>query len=219
MSEKPIEKVIDSGSDPAIFLKSIPELLTDFCTENGIDDLAKETQSRWTAALRYIYTHLLKDIDLKRKANYTESGCIMQSTFNAYDYDKVMAVCDYYIYNMCLKYNKEVSNIGFEALTGINDSILNSWLNGNIKLSSKSKEIAQKLNKFREESLSNKLADGKQNPVGVIAILNRRYGWASPYTADSRKQTALPDAELPRLGGVQETKALDVVRNDEHHTI
>ena len=219
MNAKPVEKMTDSGSDPAIFLKSIPEILEDFCAENGIDDLAKETQSRWTAALRYVYVHLFKHIDLKRKSSYTNTGCMVQSNFNAYDYDKVMAVCDYYIYDMCLKYNKEVSNIGFEALTGINDSILNSWLNGNIKLSPVSKEIAQKLHRFREESLSNKLADGKQNPVGVIAILNRRYGWASPYTADSRRQAALPDAELPRLSAGQEQKALDIVPDADKTTI
>ena len=53
----------------------------------------------------------------------------------------------------------------------------------------------------REESLSNKLADGKQNPVGVIAMLNRHYGWASPYTSDSNRQKqSLTAAELPQLG-------------------
>ena len=54
---------------------------------------------------------------------------------------------------------------------------------------------------MREESLSNKLADGKQNPVGVIAMLNRHYGWASPYTADSNRQKqSLSASELPKLG-------------------
>ena len=56
-------------------------------------------------------------------------------------------------------------------------------------------EIYKKLNQEREESLSNKLADGKQNPVGVIAILNRQYGWASPYTSDSNKQRKSISAE------------------------
>ena len=48
--------------------------------------------------------------------------------------------------------------------------------------------------------MSNKLADGKQNPVGVIAMLNRHYGWASPYTSDSNKnRQSLTAAELPKL--------------------
>ena len=74
------------------------------------------------------------------------------------------------------------------------------WGNDSNKLSSGGFEIYKKLNQEREESLSNKLADGKQNPVGVIAILNRQYGWASPYTSDSnRRNTALTAAELPKL--------------------
>ena len=50
--------------------------------------------------------------------------------------------------------------------------------------------------------MSNKLADGKQNPVGVIAMLNRHYGWSSPYTSDTNKRSkaALSGAELPKLG-------------------
>ena len=54
----------------------------------------------------------------------------------------------------------------------------------------------------REESLSNKLVDGKQNPVGTIAVLNRQFGWASPYVSDSnRNRHALADNELPKLSG------------------
>ena len=63
-------------------------------------------------------------------------------------------------------------------------------------------EIHKKLLKYNEESLENKLASGKANPVGVIAILNRRHGWASPYTADSNRQRtqALTADQLPQLG-------------------
>jgi hypothetical protein len=55
---------------------------------------------------------------------------------------------------------------------------------------------------MREESLSNKLVDGKQNPVGVIACLNRQFGWASPYVSDANRKgkAALGNAELPKLG-------------------
>ena len=103
---------------------------------------------------------------------------------------------------MCNMYNKEISSMGYSKLIGISNEIISMWGNDNNKLSSKGFEIYKKLNQEREESLSNKLADGKQNPVGVIAILNRQYGWASPYTSDSNRQkTALTAAELPKLGG------------------
>ena len=59
-----------------------------------------------------------------------------------------------------------------------------------------------KLSYFREESLSNKLADGKQNPVGILAILNRHYQWNLPgVSKESARQNALTAADLPKLGG------------------
>ena len=97
--------------------------------------------------------------------------------------------------------NKEVSAIGFSLLTGIDRYTIATWRDDGTKLSTKSSDIGKKISDFREESLSNKLATGKQNPVGVIAILNRQYGWASPYTSDSnRTKQSLPAAELPKLG-------------------
>ena len=97
-------------------------------------------------------------------------------------------------------YGKEISSMGFSKLLGISNEIISMWGNDNNKLSKKSFEIYKKLNQEREESLSNKLADGKQNPVGVIAMLNRHYGWASPYTADAnRSKKALSAQELPQL--------------------
>jgi hypothetical protein len=63
---------------------------------------------------------------------------------------------------------------------------------------------------MREESLSNKLVDGKQNPVGTIAVLNRQFGWASPYTSDAnRNRSSLTAAELPKLNG---GKALEITQ-------
>ena len=66
--------------------------------------------------------------------------------------------------------------------------------------SSTGMRIYKKLCENREESLSNKLVTGNKNPVGVIAVLNRQFGWASPYTSDSnRQQQPLTAAQLPRL--------------------
>ena len=99
-------------------------------------------------------------------------------------------------------YNKEISSMGYSKLIGISNEIISMWGNDNNKLSSKSFEIYKKLNQEREESLSNKLVDGKQNPVGVIACLNRHYNWSSPFTADAnRNKSSLTAAELPKLNG------------------
>ena len=98
-----------------------------------------------------------------------------------------------------MRYDKEVSIVGYSTLTGIPDSVIHEWKNGN-KLSQTALEIYQKLAKYREESLSDKLVTGNKNPVGVIAVLNRQFGWASPYTADSNRQKQVQTADqLPDL--------------------
>lgn len=196
-----MEKVQDQEQTIEVFENDIQMYLSMFCEENGIEDMTKEPQSRWNACLTYIQRHVFNNKDLlKQSNNIYNSNSIMDSNYNMYNYDLLYNILEYYIY-LCNMYNKEISSMGYSKLIGISNEIISMWGNDNNKLSSKSFEIYKKLNQEREESLSNKLADGKQNPVGVIAILNRQYGWASPYTSDSNRQkTALTAAELPKLG-------------------
>ena len=185
-----------------VFENDIQVYLTMFCEEQGIEDMKKESQAVWNSCLRYIYKHVFKNTNsLKQSNNIYNINNPIPSTYNSYDYDMVLKVLDIYIYDMCMRYDKEVSIIGFSTLTGIDESIIYDWGNGESgKLSTSSSKVYKKLSQFREESLSNKLVTGNKNPVGVIAVLNRQYGWASPYTSDSNRQkTALTAAELPKL--------------------
>ena len=101
---------------------------------------------------------------------------------------------------MSMLYDKEVSIMGFSNLTGIDNDTVTTWSKPD-RLSSTGMRIYKKLCENREESLSNKLVTGSKNPVGVIAVLNRQFGWASPYTSDAnRQQQPLTAAQLPRLG-------------------
>lgn len=186
--------------DIEVFENDIQLYLTMFCEENDIEDMKKESQSVWNSALYYIYKHVFKNGSLKSKDNIYNSNNIMPSNYNMYNYDLCIDILNIYIYELCMKYDKEISVIGYSTLTGIPQSIIYDWGNGDRVLSSRSSEIYKKLSQFREESLSNKLVTGNKNPVGVIAVLNRQFGWASPYTSDSNKQRkALTAAELPQL--------------------
>lgn len=195
-----MEKVQEQEQTIEVFENDIQLYLSMFCEENGIEDMTKEPQSRWNACLTYIQRHVFNNKDLlKQSNNIYNPNSIMDSNYNMYNYDLLYNILEYYIY-ICNMYNKEISSMGYSKLVGISNEIISMWGNDNNKLGSRSFEIYKKLNQEREESLSNKLADGKQNPVGVIAILNRQYGWASPYTSDSNRQkTALTAAELPKL--------------------
>lgn len=201
-----------------IFENDIQLYLSMFCEENAIEDMKKESQSVWNSALMYIKRHVFNSTDiLKSHNNIINANNSINSNYNAYNYELVNSVCDYYIY-ICMLNDKEVSAIGFSLLTGIDRYTLATWRDEGTKLSKLSSDIGKKISDFREESLSNKLATGKQNPVGVIAMLNRHYGWASPYTSDSNRQKrVLTDAELPKLStqnSPNDTKLLDIVDSE-----
>ena len=204
-----MEKVQEQEQTMEVFENDIQMYLTMFCEENGIEDMKKESQSVWNAALMYIKRHVFNNNSVLKSStplsgynnnNYNNQySNLNNSNCNSYNIDIVNSVCDYYIY-LCMMYDKEVSVIGFCNLTGISQDCIYAWANNARELSTSGNEVYKKLNQFREESLSNKLVTGNKNPVGVIAVLNRQYGWASPYTSDSNRQKrALTAAELPKL--------------------
>lgn len=209
-----MERVMEQKQTAEVFENDIQMYLTMFCEENQIEDMKRESQSVWNSALMYIKRHVFTPSNiLKSHNNITNNNNSINSNYNAYNYDLVNSICDYYIY-LCMLNDKEVSAIGFSLLTGIDRYTLATWRDEGTKLSKVSSDIGKKISDFREESLSNKLATGKQNPVGVIAILNRQFGWASPYTSDARKQQqALSGADIRAMlstrNGQNEPKQLE----------
>lgn len=198
----------DQGELIEVFENDLDKYLHLFCEENDILDMKKESQSVWNSCLRYIYTHVFKGKDLlKSKVLHNNINNTIPSNYNSYDYNILNHVLDLYIYNMCMKYDKEVSIIGFSTLTGVSDVIIHEWGN-NGKPSSLSFNIYKKLNQFREESLSNKLATANKNPVGVLAILNRHYQWNLPGV--SKETTNKNNISLEDLRG----KVLELSQNN-----
>lgn len=202
---KELERMKDEPVTVEVFENEIDFFLEQFKEEQGIEDLRTVPQSVWNGALRYICRYVFKPNNhaLRSGNKYNIDNNTIPSNFNMYDHEIVNDILDYYIY-LCQIYNKEISIVGFSNLTGIDTDTINEWGNNSSKLSSLSAVIYKKLSQMREESLSNKLADGKQNPVGVIAILNRQFGWASPYTSDANRQkSTLSASDLPKLGEKQ----------------
>lgn len=199
-----MEKVQDQDQTIEVFENDMQLYLSMFCEEQGIEDMKKESQAVWNSCLRYIYKHVFKNTDsLKQSNNIYNINNNIPSTYNSYNYDMVLKVLDIYIFDMCMRYDKEVSIIGFSTLTGIDEGVIYDWGNGSTKLSDASIQIYKKLNQFREESLSNKLATGNKNPVGVLAILNRHYQWNMPgVSRESASKQTLSAAELPKLQSV-----------------
>ena len=106
-----------------VFDNKIAEYLYMFCEENDIKDLKTESQNVWNGALMYIRRYVFPDKSiLKSNKRNTVDGNNIQSNYNAYDYEIVNSICDYYIY-ICSMYDKEISINGFSYLTGIDGTI------------------------------------------------------------------------------------------------
>lgn len=174
------KNTVKTESGIEVYEDRISEYLDQYIDEHKIEDMHKEPQSRWNAALLYINKYLFKpNRDILKADNIYKTGNLVNgnaSNCNAYDIDKVNRICDIYI-NLCYEYDKEISQMGFSKLTGISLETINQWGADNYQLGSSSSEIYKKLTAEREESLSNMLISGKRNPVGLLGALNRHYGW------------------------------------------
>lgn len=198
-----MEKLQGTPDTPEVFQNDIELYLSQFCEEHNIEDMTKEPQSRWNAALMYINKYVFSNksiLKLNKNINKNNTNCIMDSNFYMYDLDKLEYIL-YIYYYLCSVYDKECSIMGYSLLTGINYDTLMDWGADERKLSTKGFDIVQKLRIFREESLSNKLATGNKNPVGILAILNRHYAWNLPgVSRESTTKTIKTAADLPQLG-------------------
>ena len=173
------------------------------------------------SALLYIQHHLFKGTNklklnnhlngYKNNNNSDITSNLNKSNCNAYNISLVNEICDYYIY-MCYQYGKEVSILGFNKLTGIDDNTIYAWRDEKNILSDSGADIYKKLSQEREESLSAKLVDSKQ-AVAQIAILNKHYGWNLPGVSKEREaKKALTAADIrARLSDSKHTETQDIV--------
>ena len=213
-----MESIKDNNiNDIEIYENDIDLYLNLYCENNGIQNMRQESQSVWNSCLRYIYNNVFKNTDiLKSKDIRHINNNSIPSTFNAYNYNIVNNVLDIYIYNLCFKYDKEISIIGFSTLTGIDTDTINEWRYK--EPGSLSSVVYKKLHDLREESLSNKLATGNKNPVGILAMLNRHYAWNLPGVSretDSSKQ-ALSVEQLPKLGQIAQNQQIKQIENQDN---
>ena len=188
-----------------VYNNAIEEAISQYCIDHNLDkkDLYTIDQSRWNSILMYIYQYAFKPVDTDKR-QYNE-----HSNINYSDIDLLKSVCNIYI-NLCYEYSKEISILGFSKLTGINPDTIYTW-GKEEGLSRGTSEIYKNLNREREESLSVRLVSGKGNPVGILGILNRHYGWnmGQPRGQDSRQKA--PD--LPGL----ERKYLEQTQDQGHN--
>lgn len=167
-----------------VYENDIVLYLKEYIRERKIEDMTKETQNRWNAALMYIYKYLFKGDKDNLKAPDRD-------TYN----DKLINdICDIYI-NLCFEYDKEVSINGFSYLTGIHRDTIYSWGAQETRLGSSCSDVYKKLIANNEESLSGMLISGGRNPMKILPALNRRHNWnmGQPRGVDGAIQHRTPE--------------------------
>lgn len=178
--------ITENGAE--VYENDIYLYLDQYIEEHNVEDMHKEPQSRWNAALLYINKNLFKPHPEVLKSENRVS--------NTYDINIINTICDIYI-ELCYEYDKEVSILGFCKLTGIVQDTIYQWGNETTRLGSSASEIYKKLSTEREESLSNMLISGKRNPVGLLGALNRHYGW---------------NMGQPRGAGTEKTQSIEQIK-------
>lgn len=171
----------------------IDQSLEDFCLEYGIEDLKKESQSVFSAAMTYIYRRVFKPLKPK------ELNCKCSLDYRE-DLELLLGICDHYIF-ICNLYSKVPSIKDFARLTGLSYDTIARWKDDYLsgygdKVSKIQYTFYKILSGSREEGLANLLIDGKRNPVGVLGVLNHQFGWATERIIREESKPRLSSSEL-----------------------
>lgn len=179
----------------AALIEALIAQLEEFTDRNGIDNMRKEGQSVWNAFLMTVaptVKAMVGPFYLSVKKNESFYGVKV-------DYEKLYNICDVYIY-LCALNNKEVSVYGFSKFVGMNEvNFYNFYSNDRAGANVHAEMLLKTLNTANEESLTNLLTSSGRNPVGVLAILNRRYRWNEGGVPVDSDRAALTAQELPHL--------------------
>ena len=206
-----MKKIIDTPETPEIFENDIDFYFNEFCKIENIEDMKKEPQPTFYAALMYVCKHCFKGTDRLRLKNAfpnyhnnnynNQYSNLNNSNCNAYNYIYLDSIADYYIY-ICNKYNKICTISGYSKLTGISESVISSWGNKRLqadRLSTSAICLYEKLIGEYESSGESRLWSNK-NPVGQLAVMNRRFGWNLPgVSRETSSRQALTAVDIRQM--------------------
>lgn len=140
--------------------------------EFSVDDVSKIAQSQFNYCLMYVRDRYILQYTKIKPYDVMTGRCYYKEC----NEEDLLQVFNIYI-ALCVKYTKHVCDYGFECISGIDTNTICQW-RVDKKASSTFREIAKRLQELNQESLKDFLADGKRNPVGVVAILNNLHGWS-----------------------------------------
>ena len=164
--------------------------IDDFCLRYKIEDLRSAPVSVWSSCCQYIGEKIYKRY---RLADSRSAGDPAGTP--VYDDDTLYAVMCIWVY-FCGLYDKPPMVDHFYKWAGVFNILLRDYES---LLTPLRNAAARKLRILQENGLADRLADGRRNALGIIAILNHWHGWSAPPAPKESIQAALPVSDLPKL--------------------
>ena len=174
---------------PPWVIDKIYELLENFKSIYGIEDLSKCAGVQWRAACQFVGRYfkrsdVIRDLD-KQKARGQK----------AYNADRINALMEVWA-ELCGAFNHPPLTGDFMDFVGVSDGYFYS--DG---VTSSGVKLLKKAQKIEERGLKSATADHRQNPVGRMFLLKSCHGYREAtevvHTTETKTITA---TELPRLG-------------------
>ena len=193
--------VVDSNAD---IMEAIPDDINDRINEAikdymlnvaipPIDDLKRVSGLVWTAVCMHIGKRAFTRDMILDKANTERRGCI------TYDYEKLCLYADIWAsYTVTMGKAPLAHNFFYFVGVGIG---FTETLTQASQTNPHALELRKKLYEIQETSCAQLLADGKQNPTGLLAILNHWHGWTRESVVIHQNGNKTVDADaLPQIG-------------------
>lgn len=182
-----------------IYNSEIDLAIAEACDLLGIEDLNKETQTRWKAVCQYVGQRVFQDRRrLKDTKTYLQKDYGIMSTYNRYNQELISDIFEYYVF-LSRKYDKMISIIAFSELINIPYETIKDWEELN-KLNSCGSHLVKRIKGLREDNLKDMALDNG-NVMGIFQVGRREYAWDVPGVANRDARPALSAADLPRLDG------------------
>lgn len=172
-----------------------------FCVTQNIQDMRKEPQNIFRAALKYIQFNVFHDTyDLKRKIDTWDNFVEYKGRYN---FRYLLDIYNIYE-NICLVNNKEISMLDYCYFTGLKYSKIIDWnykYNKGVleELSPDCKELVQNIRTSKEATIE---GNGKADLI-TMAKLNHYYDWnVQGIKSDNSEAKALSISELRQKLGI-----------------
>lgn len=187
------ESPTESGVEVISIIEKVGERLTAFFDRYHVTEPEKMPTNTFFAALKYAGQAIPVEY------RYKSISPPIWDIGHLYDLAAV------YI-DLCMVYNKSVSVSGFAFFVGMTDSkVFYDWKNGKTRTGAIDNanvvELFKKLSSIRKDTLTNKAEDGNGNIVGILAVLNHEYSYATP--AENREESAIDSVNIIQKIGLK----------------